>query len=249
MPFESAAMPEGIELYFRLVWLFVFIISILMLCLCYLFFAMRRADEREAQSRAFSNLAIEGLETERRRVSRELHDTVLPLVKDADVSTLIRSICMELMPPDFMHLSLNDSLAELCIQFIRRTGIECAYSIEEGLSFTVYKPESQLHIYRIVQESLTNIEKHSKAGQASLVVRRTGALLTDNILICISDDGVGIRNLPNIQTNLSVGSGLGIRSMRQRADILGAKLDFISESGNGLMVRIELPPQIYGGLN
>jgi len=244
MPFESAAMPEGIELYIRLVWLFVFIIIVLMLCLCYLFIAMRRADEREAQSRAFSHLAIEGLEAERRRVSRELHDTVLPLVKDAEVSTLIRSICMELMPPDFARLSLNDSLAELCAQFTRRTGIECACSIEDGLSFAAYKPEGQLQLYRMIQESFTNIEKHSRAGRAALVVRRTA----DTILICVSDDGVGIRNLP-IRTSLTVGSGLGIRSMRQRAAIVGAKLDFISESGNGLMVRIELPPQIYGGVH
>jgi len=241
MPFMSSALPEGIELYIRLVWLFVFVITVLMLCLCYLFISMRRADEREAQSRAFSHLAIEGLEAERRRISRELHDTVLPLVKDAQVSALIRSICTELMPPDFMRLSLNNSLAELCVQFIRRTGIECACSIEEGLSFAAYTPESQLHIYRMVQEAFNNIEKHSRAGQASLVVRR----LTENILICVSDDGIGIRNLPNIQTGLSIGSGLGIKSIRQRADILGAKLDFISESGNGLMVRIELPPPCF----
>jgi len=240
MPFESAAMPEGIELYFRLTWLFVFIITVLMLCLCYLFIAMRRADEREAQSRAFSHLAIEGLEAERRRVSRELHDTVLPLVKDAQVSALIRSICMELMPPDFARLSLNDSLAELCAQFARRTGINCACSIEDGLSFVAYKPESQLQLYRMVQESFTNIEKHSKAGQAALVVRRAA----ENILICVSDDGVGLSG----KNFLPTGAGLGIRSMRQRAAIVGAKLDFISESGNGLMVRIELPPHIYGGV-
>ncbi len=246
MPFENAesaaALPGELGMYIRLVWLFVFIITVLMLCLCYLFISMRRADEREAQSRAFSHLAVEGLEAERRRVSRELHDTVLPLVRDDEVSALIRSICMELMPPDFTRLSLNDSLTELCLQFIKRTGIECACSIEDGLSFSAYRPEDQLHIYRMVQESFTNIEKHSKAGQAVLVVRR----IAEHILICVSDDGIGIQSVPNIFTK---GGGLGIRSIRQRAAILGAKIDFISESGNGLMVRIELSPPIYGGYN
>jgi signal transduction histidine kinase len=244
MPFDSAALPEGIELYIRLVWLFVGIITVLMLCLCYLFISMRRAEERESQSRAFSHLEIDGLEAERRRVSRELHDTVLPLVGDAQVSALIRSICTELMPPDFTRLSLNDSLSGLCVQFTKRAGIECACSIESGLNFTAYRPEHQLHIYRMVQESFTNIEKHSGAGRAVLVVRRSA----ENILICVSDDGHGLRSktslhdTPLTAKGIPSGAGLGIRSMRQRADILGAKIDFFSESGNGFMVKIEVPP-------
>jgi hypothetical protein len=46
MPFDNAALPEGIELYIRLVWLFVGIITVLMLCLCYLFIAMRRVTQK-----------------------------------------------------------------------------------------------------------------------------------------------------------------------------------------------------------
>jgi len=205
-----------------------------MLLMSFLFIAMRRANERDTQSRAFSHLVIEGLETERRRISRELHDTVLPLVKDAQVSALIRSICMELMPPDFERLSLNELLAEQCAKFSKRTRIECACIIEAGLSFTSYSPENQLQLFRIIQEAFTNIEKHSQAGKASLIARRA----EENILIFVSDDGAGIHSLPSLTT----GTGLGIRSMRQRADILGAKLDFISESSNGFMVRILLPP-------
>jgi two-component system NarL family sensor kinase len=249
---ENAALPEELAMYIRLVWLFVFLITILMLFLCYLFLAMRRAEKRESQSLAFSHLAIEGLETERRRVSRELHDTVLPLVKDAQVSALIRSICVALMPPDFTRLSLNDSLADLCGQFMRRAGIECACSIEDG-SFASFRPENQLQLYRIVQESFTNIEKHSKARRAALVVRR----LPEHILICVSDDGVGLpgsggrtavsRTAADKGADIPAGAGLGIRSMLQRATILGAKLEFKSESGNGLMVRVELSCSAQSG--
>jgi two-component system NarL family sensor kinase len=91
----------------------------------------------------------------------------------------------------------------------------------------------------MVQEAFTNIEKHSKAGRAALVVRHSD----ESILICVSDDGQGLQSKPGLRskTGLSAGAGLGIKSMRQRADILGAKLDFVSESGNGLMVRIESP--------
>jgi two-component system NarL family sensor kinase len=224
----------GFEVYIRLVWLFVVINIFLMLILGCLYLAIRRAWERESQSRAFSLLAIERLETEQRRVSRELHDTVLPLVRDTAVSDLIRSICMELMPPDFTRLSLKDSLAWLCAQFTKRSGIECACSIEEALDFSRVRPEDQLHLYRMAQEALTNIEKHSQSKKAAFVAYRYTRDGAETILISISDDGVGLRPGGSVK-------GLGMKSMCQRAAIIGARLDFISDSGNGLRVRIEVP--------
>jgi two-component system, NarL family, sensor kinase len=188
--------------YFNLLFFLCVLIISIVLALWALYGRFEKTVIKERQSFAFSHLMIEGLEAERRRVSRELHDTVLPLVQDAQVSALIRSICVELMPPDFARLSLNDSLAGLCVQFTKRSGIECACSIEDKLTFTAYNPERQLHIYRMVQESFTNIEKHSKAGRAALVVRHSN----ENILICVSDDGEGF--------GVPAETGLGIKSMR-----------------------------------
>jgi len=214
-------------------WLFVIIITLLLLFLCYLYFAKRKAQQKESQSTAFSQLVIEGMETERRRISRELHDIVLPEVHGLPVSNQIRTICMDLMPPDFSRLSLKDLLADICNKYSKRTGLECVYFIENELSFTAMSTENQLHLFRIVQESFTNIEKHSKAQKVSLTARyNTDAKTPDSILICISDDGTGL---------VSQGEGLGMKSIRQRAEIIGAKVDFISECGNGLMVRIALP--------
>jgi len=203
-----------------------------MLLICYLYLSMRKALERERFSLIFSDQMIEGMETERRRISRELHDIVLPQIRDRVVADQIRTICMDLMPPDFSKLSLKDSLADVCQQFINRSGISCACFIEEELNFSSLSRENQLHLYRMVQEAFTNIEKHSRAQKASLVVRSNARSSPENILICVSDDGVGLSG--------EVDAGLGIRNMRQRAAIIGARLDFSSESGNGLMVRIEL---------
>jgi len=232
MPLDNPAVSGGIESYIRLVLLFTIFITVLMLLICYLYLAIRKSREQELLSREFSYLMIEGLETERRRISRELHDTVLPKMKEIEVSDMIRSICVNLMPPDFIHVSLKDALAQLCLLFTKKTGIECACSIQEALDFSYLNSENQLHIYRMVQESFNNIEKHSNAGAASLIARYNSAGGINSILVCVSDDGVGLLNKPE---------GLGMMSIRQRAAILGAKIDFRSETGNGLMVRIELP--------
>jgi two-component system NarL family sensor kinase len=264
---ESAILPEELEVYFRLLWVFVLILSVLILLLWYFYLAARSAREREQESRRLSRLVIAGLETERRRISGELHDTVLPELRQlagpggeaADgptvirqkelVSRRIREICMELMPPDFTRLSLKDSLAGLCVQFTRRTGIECLPSIDRDLDFSRLDPEAQLHLYRMVQEAFTNIEKHSGAGRAVLVARRQTALsgspsaaagASPGILVCVSDDGAGLKHEGLFKESAS----LGMRIMRERAAAIGARLDFVSESGNGLMVRIELPPQV-----
>jgi len=217
-------------------WLFVIIISLLLIFLCYLYFAKQRAQKMESQSTAFSHLVIEGTETERRRISRELHDIVLPQVRGLPVSEQIRTICMDLMPPDFSRLSFEDLLVEFCDKFSKRTEIECVCFLEPNISFAAVSAENQLHLYRMVQESFQNIEKHSKAQKAWLIVRNIKQEAKfENVLICISDDGTGL---------LSHNEGLGMKSMRQRADIIGAKIDFISEKGNGLMVRIESPPLV-----
>jgi len=180
---------------------------------------------------AFSQHIIEGMDLERKRISRELHDVILPQVMELPVGLQIRAICMELMPPDFTRLPFKELLADICDKFKKQTGIECGFFIEDDLPFSKISAEKLLHLYRMTQEIFTNIGKHSKAKKATLVVRRSN----EGILICVSDDGIGISGSRE---------GIGMESLRQRAAIIGAKIDFISESGNGLMVKIEFIPQI-----
>jgi two-component system NarL family sensor kinase len=246
MPIEIADLMWEFGVYIRLVWLFVIIITVLMLLLCYLYLAKRKALERESTSFEFSNLIIEGVETERRRVSRELHDNVLSKVRGTEIYNTVREICVELMPPDFSRFSLNDALVDMGDKFTKRTGIECVISVDKELDFTPFSEENRLHLYRMVQEALTNIEKHAKASKAFLIARRGGS---ENIIICVSDEGQGLQSKQDLQSKQGLQSkqegtaetGLGMRSMRQRAAIIGAQLDFISVSGNGLLVQIEIP--------
>jgi signal transduction histidine kinase len=98
----------------------------------------------------------------------------------------------------------------------------------------------QLQCYRIVQEALTNIEKHTSAGEAALTVRNARRVFPgeaekrNSLLICVSDDGGGFAHNPPQQS-------LGLRGMYERAALLGAELLFFSEKAQGLTVRLEIP--------
>jgi two-component system NarL family sensor kinase len=232
-------LPAEFDSYFRLLWLLVLFISLLMVFLGYIYLAMRKARKRELQNMAFSSLALEAQETERRRIAAELHDTVLPDLRDNPAAGRIREICSRLMPPDLSRFSLKDSLTSLCDSFVKRTGIECIVEIEESPDFNSLSDEHRLHLYRIAQEALNNIGKHSHAKQAVLVARLGVPEPLGRgrqLLFSISDDGSGL-------SPESSHTGLGMSTMRQRAAILGAHIDFISEEGNGLMVCDKIPPK------
>jgi two-component system NarL family sensor kinase len=232
-------LPDEFSAYFNLAWLFVLIFFLFGVLVCYLWFAIRRARRRESQSAAFSRLTLEGQEEERRRIARELHDEVLPELKDKPVQDKIRRICANLMPPDFERFSLGDSLAALCAAFSKRSGIECGAVVGEDLDLSFLDAEEQLHLYRMVQEAFTNIEKHAGAQRAALIARNDSRGGRRRVLVCVSDDGKGFSGGGE--------GGFGIRGMKQRADILGAVLEFKTGEGNGTMVRIEIPCRPWGG--
>jgi two-component system NarL family sensor kinase len=223
---------EEFESYFRLLWLLVLFVSVLISFLCYLYLAMRKARQKESESMESFSLVLKGQEEERQRIAAELHDTVLPNLKDNTVSSRVREICSSLMPPDFSRFNLKDSLVSLGDSFVKRTGINCIVEIADNLDFSFLNGERQLQLYRIVQEAFNNVEKHSRAAQAMLVARNSGAD-PSSLLLSVSDDGIGLKDAGK--------SGFGMRIMRQRAALVGAKIDFISEEKNGCMVCIEIP--------
>jgi signal transduction histidine kinase len=252
--FDTELLQKNIRNYF---YLFVFLIVLslgFIIFLTLMLLSLRKSRRREQETFEFSRQMIKGQEKERQRISLELHDTVLPelkrfsdmnggavspkyvLAQQKLVTEKIRSICTKLFPPDFNRTALQDALFSLYDTFSKKTNIECRFSADNQIDMGNLSSENQLHCYRMVQESLNNIETHAKASEVILVLRNGKADGNKTLLICVSDDGCGIHeNAKNAQ------KGLGMRSMRSRAAILGASLDFISERGSGTMVRIEIP--------
>jgi len=235
MPVESAVNAAEFESYFRLLWLLVLFVSLLMVFLCYLYLAARKARERESKTIAFSSLMLDGQEAERMRIASELHDSVLQDLRDKDSAAKIREICSRLMPPDFTRFSLRNSLLSLCDSFVKRTGIECVVDITGDPALESLSGEQRLHLYRVAQEALTNAEKHSGAKKVMLVARFADDETRRSLLFSVSDDGKGLSG------GFETAGGLGMQTMRHRAMLLGGNIDFISEEGNGLMVCVEIP--------
>jgi len=167
---------------------------------------------------------------EKRR--EELH--VQASARQAAITGGLRDICNNLAPPDIGPRELPDALRRLCVDFAERTGIDCRMETPGDAPAGFSDKERNLQIFRIVQEALTNIEKHAKATEAIVEPRRDD---DGNLVITVFDNGAG----PTPADGDARG-GMGIRGMRERAALLGGDLAVgRNERGKGTQVRLLVP--------
>ena len=197
---------------------------------------------------------IEGQELERRRLARELHDETgqaltsvllgLKAVERADdapralaelrelvVATLqdVRRLAVELRPKTLDDFGLVVAVERLVETFGEATGI--AVELESRLGEQRLPSEVETTLYRIVQESLTNVAKHAGAQRVSvLLVRRPGVASA-----VIEDDGHGFTDDDETR------GGIGLSGMRERVALLDGRLTVESERGNGTSLVAEVP--------
>ncbi|HET6507097.1 MAG TPA: sensor histidine kinase [Baekduia sp.] len=213
-------------------------------------------DRLEAERREAGMRALNEREGERRRVAGELHDqigqTLTALGLQADRVALlaadeglrrelhdlrdgvlasvedVRRLARELRPEALDTLGLIPALTNLSERMTRRTGIEIRRRLERDLP--PLDPDTEMVIYRIAQESLTNAVRHARPRTIELTMRRDG----DRLLLDVCDDGVGIDAERRRES--------GIRGMRERALSIGAELRVGRRaSGNGTEVMLEVP--------
>jgi PAS domain S-box-containing protein len=162
----------------------------------------------------------------------DLHETGQDAVRQIDDEILkLRKLITELRPASLDTIGLEAALNALAEQHQQASNIriDCEFELPREAD---ERPAEILEtaVYRLVQEGLNNVSKHSMAQHAELKVRETGG----HIEIEISDDGVGFE--PNL-----VREGFGLVGMRERAALLGGKLRIESTRGSGTRVRAEIP--------
>ena len=200
-------------------------------------------EQRTNQLEQLSALLLRTQEEERRRISRELHDdagqmlTALkiqldlegraePSARVADVLNRIRNMSELLRPRALDDLGLVAALRAHVEDFSRRTRIDVDLELDET---TGWPPEVALTLYRVAQEALTNVARHSGARHAWVRL----ALREDEGKLVVEDDGRGMLN--GMEPNL------GLLGMRERVGAAGGTLRLESATTGGLRVEARVP--------
>jgi signal transduction histidine kinase len=239
--------------------LIIFGLSILA---AYLQFSRKQLKQaRDAQSQ-LSGLLINAQEMERRRLASELHDDfsqrlalltlglenaseTLPDSSEATKRQLhellnsaselgadLHTVSHRLHPSALEKLGLVPGLKALCEEFTSRQGIKIVFS-SKNIPRSV-PPNVALCLFRIVQESLQNLRKYSGASQGRVNLRKEG----DKLFLSVSDEGHGF-DMMEMRNRV----GLGIRSMGERARLVGGQFEIHSEPEKGTRIDVCVPLQ------
>ncbi|HZW29298.1 MAG TPA: ATP-binding protein [Isosphaeraceae bacterium] len=225
--------------------------------------------QAEAERHELMSRLVTAHEDERRRIARELHDSVgqlltaltlavttvreaapLPPASDARLEEVerlahqlgreVRDLAVRLRPPALDDLGLDAALAQHLRGWSTAVGIEVDYQ-PSGVQVQRLPPEVETAIYRVVQEALTNVARHAHARQVSVVVARHAGHVT----AVVEDDGIGFdqegaQHRPD-------GKRLGLLGMRERAALAGGTLEIESRPGFGTTVIARFPVAREGG--
>lgn len=207
------------------------------------------------------NRVVSAQEEERRRISRELHDetgqaltslliqlkvlerqssaegvqTRVEELRKTAAGTLqeVRRLAADLRPSALDDLGLMPALESYIDAFSHQTGIIVAFDVETPDNFRLPR-DVEITLYRMIQEALTNIARHSQASSARIAITQDSATLH----IRITDDGCGF---DVAQALHSSECGLGLLGMRERIEIVSGRLWIESQPGQGTTIKITLP--------
>lgn len=214
-------------------------------------------SEQLVHQRLLTQATIDSQEKERREIGKELHDnigqrlTTIKLYLDlahasadettaemislsqrniSDVINEIRSLCRSLIPSSLNDLGLVECINDLIISVSRAQAVHIEFyhsQFNESLL-----PENQkLMVFRIIQEQLNNIVKHSDATKVLINIFNKGEVMT----LDINDNGKGF-------DTSTVRRGLGLTNMKNRAELLGGSFTLVSSPGKGTTVKVSISP-------
>ena len=222
---------------------------------------LRPADEEAATFRNASRQVFQIIEEERMRIARDMHDgpaqSMSNLVLQAEILERLvhkpeailgelqdfknsvrnaldetRQLIFDLRPMTLDDLGLVPTLRKYIKEFGDKHGM--------NIRFNVVGEERRLPgniegtLFRIIQEALTNIQKHARAASAEVMLN----LSRERVLTIVRDDGQGF-DVPKIEANLSRNRNLGLISMRERAELERGLLELRSHPGKGTEIRVE----------
>ena len=225
---------------------------------------MRRLKREQAQRSVYLQELIDAQEQERTRISNEMHDSLgyeMSMVKQrvreslarpaldvairSDFQEVLRladriegemkTIAYALRPYHLDKVGLTRSIQELVSEMADASGLEL--KAELAPIDDLFTPDAEIHIYRIIQESLNNVVKHAGAHGATIVISRVG----QDVEIRVEDDGEG---LSHHREGAADGQGLGLVGIRERARMIGGdvRIESRPRRGTAIVVRLTVRP-------
>jgi PAS domain S-box-containing protein len=218
----------------------------------------RRRAEQEIL--ALSQRLISAQEEERSRIARELHDNLSQQIAALTISLgklksqipvdppdprqqaerlrqglvnladCIRNLSHELHPAVLEHAGLSAALRQFCDEFTAITGLKVHFQATE--SFADTDTAAALCLYRVTQEALQNVRRHSTAAEARVSVTRA----SDQICLTISDQGRGF-----LPARARSSGGLGLVSMKERVRLVNGVFQLNSEPNRGATITVKVP--------
>jgi two-component system sensor histidine kinase UhpB len=209
-------------------------------------------ERLELERRESARRALAAQEGERKRVAQELHDEVgqtltAVLLQLTDLAERVppelreevvhaqeaargsledvRRVARQLRPEALDDLGLASALASLARRFAAQTGVRVERRIARDLP--ALSPDQELVLYRVAQESLTNVARHAHASRIELHVEQHG----DGVRLRVRDDGSGLDGAE---------AGHGITGMRERALLVGGELRVADRRAGGVEVQLDL---------
>ncbi|MVT08232.1 sensor histidine kinase [Chitinophaga sp. ysch24] len=196
------------------------------------------------------------LENERKRIAADLHDSIGPLlstiklnlhsigVTDPQDKLLIdrssgyidevirglRQISHNLLPATLERKGLTEALREFIRQLSAKESLEIKFNTSGQINIP---PEKEIHVFRIIQEIAHNTLKHAKATQLQIVLTRESGFF----LVLVKENGIGF----DVKKARMESSGLGMKSLAIRTDILNGSLSIDSTPGQGTNYFVKIP--------
>jgi len=225
--------------------------------------ALSSLEKVEMERKHLLDRTMRGAEEERSRIATELHDGPIQRLTavgyqleeasltlsggdPADVDELLsaaqhhlyaevnelRGLMATLRPPVLDELGLGLALADQLDSFERRTGIMCFLDTDREARL---EPEIETVLYRVAQEALINVAKHSRAHHVWVYLRTDD----DRADMQVRDDGVGFD--PATVNGLTGRGHFGLAGMRERVEMAGGRYRLLSSPGGGTAIRVRLP--------
>ena len=223
--------------------------------------------ESEARLRQLSRKILDAQENERKLVAQEIHDSISGGLAAIKICLEEKLHKMKGDPPD-STFTLEEiiSMMNEAIEETRRISARLRPSMLDDLGLfptidwfcrefekqypavrVIHQPEIEeddvaepfkVVIYRILQEAMNNVAKHSEADRVQINLSKTGSELK----LSVQDNGRGI-DFEKIGNNSDHMSGYGLSNMRDRAEICGGKLEITSKTGEGTIIELALPAE------